>query len=160
MEKPHQRFVLYLYIYRQIDRQIDRQAISNFKLEVYGPIIPKPIWALQHGSIVWPKASTSTWPKISIQTRKGNEPILSETQGLDSRQQFTFGLSVLSLSVRSSLSKTAVVQSLRCLCTRQCLREYHRRACLLKWEPFPKPLSPKTHLKLMILDPSTHQLQM
>ena len=113
---------------------------------MYGPIIPKPIWALEHGSTVWPKALTSTRPKISIQTRKGNEPILSEAQGLDSRRQFTFGLSVLSLSSRSSPSKIAVVQSLRHLCARQCLREYRRRACLLKWESFPKLLSPKIHL--------------
>ena len=113
---------------------------------MYGSIIPKPIWALEHGLTVWPKALTSTRPRISIQTRKGNEPILSEAQGLDSRCQFTFGLSVLSLSSRSSPSKIAVVQSLRHLCARQCLRECRRRACLLKWESFPKLLSPKTHL--------------
>ena len=39
-----------------------------------------------------------------------------------------------------------VVQFLRRLCAWQSLREYRRRACLLKWEPFPKPLSPKIHL--------------
>ena len=114
-------------------------------------IIPKPIWAPEYGSTIWPKASTPIQPKLSIKSCKSNEPILSEGQGPHSRDWFTYGLSVLSLPGKSALSKTMVVQSLRRLCARQSLREYHRRACLLKWEPFPKPLSSKIHLKLTIL---------
>ena len=111
-------------------------------------IIPKPIWAPEYGSTIWPKASTSIQPKLSIKTSKSNEPILSEGQGPNSRDWFTYGLSMLSLPGKSALSKTMVVQSLRHLCARQSLREYYRRACLLKREPFSKPLSFRIHLKL------------
>ena len=114
-------------------------------------VILGPIWAPKYGSTVWPKASTSIWPKLSIQTSKRNEPILSEGQGPNCPDWFTYGLSVLSLPGKSALSKTMVVQSPRHLCAQQSLKEYHRRACLLKWEPFPKPLSSKIHLKLTIL---------
>ena len=114
-------------------------------------VIPKPIWAPEYGSTVWPKASTSIRPKLSIKTCKSNEPILSEGQGPDNRDWFTYGLSMLSLPGKSALSKLMVVQSLRRLCAWQSLREYHCLACLLKWEPFSKPLSSKIHLKLTIV---------
>ena len=80
--------------------------------KLYGPIIPKPIWTLEHRSTVWPKASTFTRPKIPFQTHKSYEPILrviQEAQGSDNRRYLTFGLSVLSLFVKSSSSKIAVV---------------------------------------------------
>ena len=115
------------------------------------PIIPRPIWTPEYGSTIWPKASTSIRPKLSIQTCKSNKPILSEGQGPDSQDWFTYDLLVLSLPGKLAPSKTMVVQSLHRLCARQSLREYHRRTCLLKWESFPKPLSSKIHLKLTIL---------
>ena len=43
---------------------------------MYCPIIPKPIWALEHGSTVWPKALNFARPKIQVQTYKSYEPIL------------------------------------------------------------------------------------
>ena len=81
--------------------------------------------------------------------------MLSEGQGPNGQGPNNHGLSVLSLPGKSAPSKTMVVQSLRRLCARQSLREYRHRACLLKWEPFPKPLSTKIHLKLTILDQRT-----
>ena len=53
---------------------------------MYGPVIPKPIWALEHGSKVWPKASTFTRPKISIQTHRGYEPILNYSRSPRTKQ--------------------------------------------------------------------------
>ena len=147
--QPHQSFILFI--------AIPQQQIENVR-----PIIPKPIWALECGSTVWPKTQTFTWPKISIQARKGNNPILSKAQGLDSQEQFKFGLSVLSLPGKSASSKIAVVQSPHRLCAQQRLREYRRRACLLKWEPsfeatfitFHSHLT--IHLQLIILDFQLH----
>ena len=55
---------------------------------MYGPMIPKPIWALEHGSIVLPKASTFASPRILVQTHKSYKPILrviQETQGTGSQ---------------------------------------------------------------------------
>ena len=125
---------------------------------MYGPVLPKPIWALKHGSTVWPKASTFTRPKISIQTRKGYEPILNYSRSLRTEQPTLVHIWPFSVVlVRQVVTEQiAIIQSLRRLCAWQCLGEYRCHACLLKWEPFPKPLSPKTHLKLTILDPSTH----
>ena len=56
---------------------------------MYSPMIPKPIWALEHGSTVWLKALTSVPPKIPVQTHKSYEPILKviqEAQGTGSRR--------------------------------------------------------------------------
>ena len=43
---------------------------------MYGPMIPKPIWALDHGSIVWSKGLTFIPPRIPVQTHKSYEPML------------------------------------------------------------------------------------
>ena len=84
-------------------------------------MISKLHWALEHGSTVWPKASTFARPKIPVQTHKSYERILQviqEAQGTGSRRWLTFGLFVLSLFGKLSPSKIAVVQSHHHLCTR------------------------------------------
>ena len=50
------------------------------KFLLYGPMIPKPIWALEHGSIVWPKGPTSVSPRIPVQTHKNYKPKLRVIQ--------------------------------------------------------------------------------
>ena len=60
------------------------------EIELYSPMILKPIWALEHGSTVWSKASTSVPPRIPVQTHKSYEPILrvgviQEAQGTGSQ---------------------------------------------------------------------------
>ena len=44
------------------------------KFLLYGPMIPKPIWALEHGSIVWPKAQPLSRPESQSKPIKTTSP--------------------------------------------------------------------------------------
>ena len=108
---------------------IENYSLSKFTITLcstlsyflYGPMTPKPIWALEHGSTVWPKASTFTRPRFLVQTRKSYQPkfrVIQEAQRIDSLAYYlragvqSFGRATI-CRFNSAIDKVASRASLR-----------------------------------------------
>ena len=113
------------------------------------PLTSKSIWALGHGSIVWPRGPTSVLLGISARAHKSYEPKLGVVKMLE--KQTANSSSYIARQVIPE--QYADVRLHRPVCARQCLRKLRRRAHLLQWEPFPKPLTPKHPLKINDIGP-------
>mgnify|MGYP000954979955 CR=1 FL=1 len=113
------------------------------------PLTSKFIWALGHGSIVWPRSPTSVLLGILTRAHNNYESKLGVDQILekwtvDSRSP---------IAQKVILERYAHARSHCPLSARQSLRKLRRRTHLLQWEPFSKPLIPKHPLKFNDIGP-------
>ena len=113
------------------------------------PLTSKSIWALGHGSIVWPRDPTSI--SIGIPTRAHNnyEPKLGVVQIPEKWTAYSSSR----IAWKVILGRYANDWSHCLLSAQQCLGKLRCRAYLLQREPFSKPLTPKHPLKINDIGP-------
>ena len=113
------------------------------------PLTSKSIWALGHGSIVWPRDPTFVPIGIPARAHNNYEPNLGVVQIPEKRT--TDSNSRIAQKVIPG--QYANDRSHCLLSARQCLRKLRRRTYMLQREPFPKPLTPKHPLKINDIGP-------
>ena len=118
-------------------------------IKIVRPLTSKSIWALGHGSIVWPRGPTSVPLRIPARAHNNYEPKLGVVQILEKRTADSSSHIAWKVIPR----QYANARSHRPLSARQCLRKFRRRTHLLQWEPFPKLLIPKHPLKINDIGP-------